>query len=317
MKKLLTGILALALLISLCACGDAANTGNAGNKVPEGNGGSVSETKSENENDSVADNQTDFSTLTPTEEVTEAPTAAGADLSDVLLNLTIELYQGGKLSASESIDLEYDAKGNTTVGFILKNENSDTLINPIRMEYEYDNSGRVIFSRNPMDDKTTYTYDGAGHISSARVETYRDTYTVSYSYDDDENLIRILQNDDDKSGFRTEDYQYTYENGKLIRMYYHSSSSGATVTEEYTYDNTGRLASVLYTGQFGGIILTNHTYDDAGNLISSEHLSELRGEYSLFRTDVYTYDAKGRILSQESDIYGRTKYVLTYTYGDY
>lgn len=105
MKRIIALIMVMIMGMSLCAC-----AGDVKSDVP---GNVVNEVGADKNVETLP--HTEEPTETPAETPTEAPAAAGADLSDVLLSVSIDSYSKDQLQGSETIDVEYDAQGNQTV----------------------------------------------------------------------------------------------------------------------------------------------------------------------------------------------------------
>lgn len=176
--------------------------------------------------------------------------------------------------------------------------------------FGYDADGRMLYSRDALNNSTTYTYDAVGNVLTAtnalnQVTTYAYDYhnrrtsvtdpagaVTAYAYDGDNNRISVT----DPLGAVTA-FTYDRENRILTVV------DPLKLTTNYTYDNAGHLTIV----QDPSAHLTTYQYDAAGqltnvtdplnNTISKNY--DVRGLLTsvtdpLNRTTGYTYDALWR-----------------------
>ena len=141
------------------------------------------------------------------------------------------------------------------------------------------------------DDGITYSEGGSitfNRDAEGKITSITDgTYTVSYTYDSNGNLINVV----DKTGNNT---GFTYEEHLVTGI---SNVAGTTVSTNI-YDDDGRLIS---------------TTDADGNTITFDHDIDARVETVTNRlgyTTVYSYDEMGNVLTV-TDARGNT---TTYTY---
>lgn len=323
MKKLLTGVLAFVLALSLFGCGSSGGkeTGAGAGNI----GGSIDDEK--DVLSTVGNNTGQNGDDSSEEAASDAQTEAGVDLTDVLLSVRLDGYQGDQLAGSQTIETEYDAQGRQIVGFYIHQETKGRITRIFATEYRYDQDGRVIYSRNNQLNETYYTYDEDGRLvreDSSETPTEVSVYTT-YTYDEAGNLISIWEGQDQGTYWEngeqkqgkvcSNEYLYTYADGKLIHMEH--NWNGSTETEDYTYNSAGQLETTKCVGQYGSESLITYTYDGEGKLLKAETTYELHGETKVQRTDEYTYDELGRVLTWTITPGSVMKYVLTYQYGEY
>ncbi len=147
--------------------------------------------------------------------------------------------------------------------------------------YTYDADGRVA-SRTDACGTAVYAYDGAGRLIS---ETDGFGQTLAYAYDDSGALSSI-----------------TYPDGSQVFYAYDDAGRISSVTSgdgvyAYAYDDAGHPA--LLTRPDG--VRTRTSYDEVGNAVMVEHVSADGNALSRF---AYTYDAEGRIASEDSVVTG-------------
>ncbi|MCU0484784.1 MAG: hypothetical protein MUC85_01610 [Anaerolineales bacterium] len=180
-----------------------------------------------------------------------------------------------------------------------------------RLEYHYDENGNLTAQEYPDGSQELYGYDANGNLTA---NTNRRGQTITFKYNSLGQRTRTSYPDG-----RTIDYSYnTY--GKLLSA---ADSVSGTITLQwdargyltridypggrwfqYTYDNAGRCTR--RTGQDGYIV--NYAYDPAGRLRELTDASNAR-------LVLYSYDAKGRLLSEDRG--NGTRSVYTYnTAGD-
>jgi len=183
-----------------------------------------------------------------------------------------------------------------------------------RVEYDYDDLGRLISQKYEDGDTVTYSYDNDGalariHDSATGITTtyYYDllgrqmkyvesgtdyTHSVEYTYNAENNLSGTLEH------INGTDYatSYTYDNDNRVT----SMTAGGT-TKEYAYDDLGRVTEVV-TKQGDQVILTEeYTFnpgvnsDEGGTTSQVATYKVTAGETVTVYT--YTYDEKGNIES--------------------
>ena len=123
-----------------------------------------------------------------------------------------------------------------------------------------------------------------------------------YTYDDLGNLLTFKSTDPTGDILR----KYTYSGYK--KTSYWSQSKAYTYGYTYTYDAAGNLVMERFLDRNGDWLgQTTYTYDDQGNCLSEEtaRMNEAQDLFpGLETTRYYTYDAKGRMLTEKvSDYY--------------
>lgn len=153
----------------------------------------------------------------------------------------------------------------------------------------YDRVGRLAFV-TVGEETTEYSYYANGNRSRV---TYPDGTKESYSYNKNNQVIRLVNAKAD--GTVISSYRYTYDR----------AGNQLTKTEEkgtttYTYDTLNRLSSVT---EPGGKI-TSYTYDGAGNRKTETVQTGMVGY-----TIVYQYNSLNRLISTASTSGDYTKYI--------
>ncbi len=184
--------------------------------------------------------------------------------------------------------------------------NSNTGTNPTA---EYQPSS----STDAQNNKTAYTYDGAGNLqqsadalpATAKVSYNSDgtpatstdpmngTNSTSYSYNSLHQLTKITP----PTGNSLQAKNLTYDGfGRVATI-----TDGAGNTLTYTYDNADRITKQAYTGGTKTVTVS-YVYDGAGNLKTQTDPSG---------TTSYTYDGRNKVLTKNAASGGGT---LTYNY---
>ncbi len=196
--------------------------------------------------------------------------------------------------------------------------------------YEYDSLGRLIRSSQADDDESTvmrteHLYDENNRLTEQSYEIGGDSFTESYTYDEDDgSLSSMTTANGDGLSFAydaikrletvtTDGYtrSYTYRNlsgnqttTQISALNYRGLSN--TTSFQYTYNKDGSIATA---GKNGGTA-TRYTYDSLGQLITAVD-SNLDLYYS------YDYDTAGNIrqVTAQGMYHSSDDYANTYTYG--
>ncbi len=229
MKKIIALLLALVMVLALCACGESA----------------------------PSESEKDASTLLESP-VLQAPTEEydPFDFGDINYTLEIPIYELVKMSVLNSTyeysDFLYDEKGL----LIQKNESGSS---KGVITYEYDEKGRVIVERDTTTNygysQINYFYNEDGLVereirssdSDASIEDGI-TYEISYTLDDSG---RVIQKTSINELYPNEptiyDYEYD-ERGVLIKeteTHYEGNKIYSQYVMTLTYDSSGRLIRKL------------------------------------------------------------------------
>ena len=173
-----------------------------------------------------------------------------------------------------------------------------------RVEYTYDDQGRLL--RQTYEDTTyvAYAYDNSGNLATVtdsatgvvttyyydllnRQSGYRKAGTnadlsVTYEYDDKNNLASMTET----VGGVSKTYTYTYDDDNRI-----VSETVNGVTVEYTYDSFGRLETRVVKNGDTVIHTGTPTYSPG------KEANTTTGQIASYNGYTYTYDANGNILS--------------------
>lgn len=183
------------------------------------------------------------------------------------------------------------------------NMGRETLTNGRTIDYYYDNSDNVEYIIDSLLGKYTYTYDNDDHVLT---ESYPNSqkvsfnengglasistslYNLNYTYDDNGNIVTIMQDDKPIVG-----YQYNAYN-ELIRE--NTLVQNETIT--YSYDKNGNmLKKSVYPYSLGtlGTVkkVTNYQYDNSSD----------PAELTNYNGKEVKYDSKGNITSYNNTLY--------------
>ena len=178
-----------------------------------------------------------------------------------------------------------------------------------RVEYDYDDLGRLISQKYEDGDTVTYSYDNDGALarvydSATGITTtyYYDllgrqmkyvesgtnyTHSVGYTYDAENNLAGTVEH------INGTDYNTTYTYDEENRV---ASMTANGTTKAYTYDDLGRITEVV-TKQGAQVILTEeYTFNPGTNgSITSQVQTYKVTAGSKSTLYFYEYDEKGNI----------------------
>jgi len=133
----------------------------------------------------------------------------------------------------------------------------------------------------------------------------------------------ILAFEDVSNVATSSDLDNTYTNNELVyekkAILASGSSTGVTgyVERAFYYDYLGRVIQTVEKNHLGGISRTSIKYDLAGNILK-QHESHQRGPGFTADTKLttFTYDVRGRMLSETASINGSTSGTVTYSYNE-
>lgn len=169
-------------------------------------------------------------------------------------------------------------------------------------QMEYDDSGMLtsIIVTQPGDTivaKILPVFNEAGQLVETQITTNHDTYTCSFSYDENGNCV---------SGQRYEamyefvqDVSYTYDaENRLVQRYYRHDLFGNVIINNYVYDESGRLVSATETNGSKSdptaVYLLTYTYyyDNFGTLTGYDVVPDRTDVGYAIRQYRYTYDGE-------------------------
>jgi len=167
-------------------------------------------------------------------------------------------------------------------------------------KYSYDAAGQILTATDPLEEVTSYHYDGLGRLISVenanhktaltltydaadRVRTRTDSegYTLTYSYDNLDRVTKITYPDG-----TTDTYDYNFQTGPRagtpsLDLRKHTDRLGNTTT--YDYDADRRLISVTEPVDQGTTRTTNYAYYEDGTLKS---IKDPEGNVTLWAIDL-------------------------------
>ena len=186
-----------------------------------------------------------------------------------------------------------------------------------KVQYSYDEYGRLIAELYEEGDKVTYKYDNSGGLASVHdsasgvttkyyydvtdrlmkyTETGTDyTHSVAYTYDDLNNLT-VLSDNFNGSVWNT---YYTYDDDNRV-----TQMNRGIVVRNYTYDGYSRLSSRVT--RYGGIPIVTDTFT-FGSASDTAHSGQIETHnisapdgYNV--TYAYDYDDNGNIISVSNGV---------------
>ena len=211
------------------------------------------------------------------------------------------------------ITYNYDAVGNIKILRFIngKNEynityNYDRLYNPISIKdslgeivYEYDALGRVIKRKDVFGNELLYNYDEIGRLKTI---TYPDGKVVTYEYNNDDQLIKIVFNGNVTTyEYNTlgklvkvtypNDFYTTYEydkNHKLIKLQNFDANGKVLTANILTRNSVGDITNIdrtdLVTPDLSNIVSTNFTVNEDNQIVANG-------------SDIFTYDENGNLIN--------------------
>ncbi|MBQ1262573.1 MAG: hypothetical protein IIY01_06550 [Clostridia bacterium] len=195
----------------------------------------------------------------------------------------IALLQTNPSGKATAHTYTYDADGNRV---------GETVVHPDRFRsfYTYAADGELILRVKVSGDGQEWaryelTYDENGRLLR-KVDRMQGSYEKAedYSYDENGNLVQMLQND----GCTTQTYTYTYdERGNRLTETHVAPGGVVRSVIEHTYDTNDRLIQTKK-----GDTVTTYAYDEEGHLMRKEEVLP-SGKKNVF---AYTYNERGRLI---------------------
>lgn len=278
MKRWISIVLALCLMLGLAACGVGANLEGTESGDVTGNGASSGN------NDATVDTSTEMKTIYVP--LTHTRISRVGEEEEVGMKITNEYDDAGRLVCSK----QADAHGNT-----------------LTFMAEHDEHGRVSQMNCEYDGgllKIDYTYDNAGNTLTKI--TTQDGVTLQaeqYTYDSQGNVLTQTM---EYAGAEKHHTVFHYEQGRLVKEEIYRNNALAQY-ELYFYDGAGIVTSSEIHMENDALWATNvYTYSDDG-LTTYVDCEKYRLQ------SITVKDAAGNLLRTESvDVGGAT--VNEYTY---
>lgn len=188
---------------------------------------------------------------------------------------------GNRISVSDNqgtrVDSVYDPRN------LLTRQTWQGRVNPIRVEYSYDQRGNRTETRRFADlvgtqlvGRTTYSYDALQRLTAL-------------SHFNSANAVLV-------------DYQYTYN---LANQLIHETINGRTTL--YNYDRTNQLINADRPGQADEV----YSYDPNGNRTNNSFVITANNQVASDGTFNYSYDREGNLTTKTAIATGAT---TTYSY---
>ena len=226
------------------------------------------------------------------------------ETTDLDMNLIGEASLGeGKYAAriKAKTENEYDSNGRITS---TKDANGNLT------SYQYDLDGRVIEKTDPLGNTILYTYDLNGNLTEERNAR---GITTLYEYDD---LNRLIRKKAPAAGEGVAVTRYLYDDmGNVVKEISPNNYQAEKDTDTlavtmkgttYTYDSMNRR---LTTKSPEGSLLQVVSYDKNGNVQKMIDGIRYNGNVNTSKGTIYTYDALGRVTTEEDPLGNQSSYV--------
>ena len=203
-------------------------------------------------------------------------------------------------------------------------------------QYEYDKHDNLVAVKlvdyEGILAIVTPEYDESGKIVKATIQTNTDTYTSTWTYDEQDHLITAEKYVFTPIGGRyLSSYTYTYDaNGHLTKeQYFYNDGYDNACTITYSYYENGDLKEKdvkdyksVYNFTYVYTCAYEYTYDVNGYLVMKKENNTIVDRYYESQTStqfLYTNDENGRPISAEliETVDGKNAYasqILTYNY---
>lgn len=182
----------------------------------------------------------------------------------------------------------YDSHGN-----MFSEKSSGNGVGEFTQYYNYDATGRFIVSLNssPSATQTNFTYDTWGNkLTETDGTNSSSPITTTYSYDNWGHLLSVNY----PTG-ASEKYTYGWNNNNSKR-YFVLKEGSSTPWVKTWYDNRGREVLIESIGPKDIVIKKQTNYNSKGQVTS---VVETSG--NLVTTKSYTYDNRGRVISESKN----------------
>jgi len=268
MKKALYIILVLALLLSLCACGETTPDVPENTDTPEESLPPVSYNMDEGRlTKEVYYNVNGLKYLT----VYFDYDGQGRVIKEMSMGIN-DAPEGYYIN-------EYDDAGKRLTRISYVAQGPEEFTEDYRISYVYDDFGRCVSeistSEGKILAKTEYVYDENGWLIS-ELHYQGDSFVAAeytYSYDENGVMTGCLRKDNMED--ETTENRYTYDlKGRMITDLKCDAEGNVLERIEFTYDDSGEAsANVLKRSVYGvsGVLMSvennEYTYDEAGNII--------------------------------------------------
>jgi YD repeat-containing protein len=184
-------------------------------------------------------------------------------------------------------DYTYDSNGNKTATTATTFDANEKETSTVKTTYDA-KSGHVLTEDGKTSDGYTYNKEYKKDSHGNWVGTGSDSFSQSYTYDDNGNTTQYKVVDFD--GTVKEERNYTYEDGKLVSSDY-AYSSGDSGSSTTTYNPDGSYTTTRERNSANGTYYAEIVnYDSSKNPTSAQTTTTADG-----KTKTYDYDSSGRV----------------------
>lgn len=178
---------------------------------------------------------------------------------------------------------------------------------------------------DPVEKEEMVTISMLTKVSNTSYHKNWDNIIVSETvesileYDDNYGLTNVKMYDE---GMPVYEYVYGKDPDRLLVAQHIDSEGNKHPDQEYSYNENGDYLTVFdYSTLPGEDTKIYYSYDDSGKLqkeICHSYIYDWDGSYSSERIEetIYTYDAEGKILSEDTYKAGKKTRTICYTYDD-
>lgn len=316
MKKPLSLILSLFLVMSLCACGDdSSSSGKDNEKISVSLFTQVIMTETDSDGKTTTmngvveydDNYNLIGTKTYLNDKLNYEVTYDKDYNKPLLEKSYYEDDGRTYISTEVY--VYDANGNCLERTSTHENGEKTPVN--KTVCTYDANGNMLTEKRYEDGELfytfTYTYTASGKLASETQNWNGEENWTRYTYDEHDNILTEQQGSGEEVT-TSKTYKNTYENDKLTEV---NIYRGETLDERICYDADGN--KTLEIGYSDG----EESYRSESTYANGKPVKNVVFYDGQQRSiQLYTYDAKGN-LTERSYTYGDDETQRrVYTYND-
>ena len=318
MKKLMAMLLALVMILSLCACDKKNSTEEELETAYLLTEIGATQTDSEGKTHSMRgtveydDDYNVIGTKTYEDGKLSMEITYDKDMDKPLVEQ--EYDEDGK--KADRTEYTYDANGNLLERSGSRSIDGETTT--VKEVFTYDANGNQLteksYSNGELEYEYTYTYTAFNKVATQiRRDSDGDETHSTYTYDEHENVISCkteYKYSDGNNHSYEETYENTYEGDKLVEVKVYTDEELESLTQ---YDANGNeILRVYYYGDDGKESSRYETiYDANGNVLKR---IDKWGEETNITT--YTYNSKGNCIEAVETCGDEEKSRITYSYDD-